>query len=71
MSEVLSWSVSSYSGGANNSCVAVAKVAGGVLVRNSNRPEESPIHFTDDEWQKFILGAKDGEFDFTRKPACA
>lgn len=56
------WRVSSFTDG-SGSCVEVAPAAGGVLVRNSNRPEAGAIHFTNAELRAFLLGARAGEFD--------
>jgi uncharacterized protein DUF397 len=50
--------------GANGQCVEVAlNLPGIVAVRHSNRPEAEVIIYTEAEWQAFIGGAKDGEFD--------
>jgi hypothetical protein len=49
---------------ANGNCVEVADLAGGEIgVRNSRHPEGSVLRFTPDEWQAFIGGAHNGEFD--------
>ena len=59
----LAWrkSSSSPSGGA---CVEVAATpGGGVVVRNSKRPDGPTIRYTDAEWRAFLIGAKAGEFD--------
>lgn len=49
---------------ANGNCVEVAQFAGGeVGVRNSRHPGGSVLRFTADEWQAFIGGAHQGEFD--------
>ena len=44
------------------SCVEVAIEPGEILVRNSNIPGEQ-IWFTPDEWEAFVAGVKNGEFD--------
>ena len=50
--------------GANGQCVEVAlNLPGIVAVRHSKRPEAGVIIYTEAEWQAFIGGAKDGEFD--------
>ena len=46
----------------SNSCVECRKVDGGVEVRNSTNPDHV-LFFTDDEWQAFIGGAQDGDFN--------
>jgi hypothetical protein len=43
--------------------VEVALLDGGVAVRDSRRPEGDVLFFTPDEWDAFVGGAKDGEFD--------
>jgi hypothetical protein len=50
--------------GANGQCVEVAlNLPGIVAVRHSKRPEAGAIIYTEAEWQAFIGGAKEGEFD--------
>ncbi len=39
--------------------------SGRVAVRHSHHPEGSVIVYTRAEWDAFLSGAKDGEFDFT------
>lgn len=56
------WRKSSFSGAQGN-CVEIAPTADGVLVRNSNRPDEATIHYTKAELAAFLAGAKAGEFD--------
>lgn len=53
---------STYSGAQGN-CVEIAPTTGGVLVRNSNRPDEAAIHYTKAELAAFLSGVKAGEFD--------
>lgn len=55
--------VSSYSAGGN--CVEVDLTQGDGLVamRHSRRTEEPPLLFNGAEWDAFIAGVKDGEFD--------
>ncbi|WP_007023538.1 DUF397 domain-containing protein [Saccharomonospora iraqiensis] len=55
------WRKSSYSG--KHECVEFRRVDGGVEVRNSKRPDEATIRYTDAEWRAFVAGVKDGEFD--------
>ena len=52
--------ISSFSGGGN--CVEVA-LKGEVSVRHSRRPDEAILVFTRDEWDAFVKGVKNGEFD--------
>jgi hypothetical protein len=57
------WRKSSRSGGSGQ-CVEVAtNLEGIVAVRHSKRPDAEVIVYTAAEWQAFIGGAKDGEFD--------
>ena len=44
-------------------CVAVARIDGQVLVRDSKDPDQMPLAFTEAEWSAFLRGAKAGEFD--------
>lgn len=52
-------------GGIINRCVAVAIKSEGVAVRNSNDPTKNTTFFTPEEWEAFIRGVKDGEFDLS------
>jgi hypothetical protein len=57
------WRTSSRSGGSGQ-CVEVAtNLSGIVAVRHSKRPDAEVIIYTEAEWDAFIGGAKDGEFD--------
>jgi hypothetical protein len=60
------WHTSSYSG-ANNSCVEVATnlldTTGHVYVRDTKDREGSLQQYTRAEWQAFVHGVRDGEFD--------
>ena len=64
----LKWVKSSLSF-ANGNCVEVASLPDGQIgVRNSRDAEGAVLRFTSDEWQAFIGGAHNGEFDhFGRK----
>jgi uncharacterized protein DUF397 len=45
-------------------CVEVRYLSeGGVEVRNSKRPEGGTLTFTDEEFDAWVGGAKDGDFD--------
>jgi hypothetical protein len=58
------WIKSSYSGPTGGNCVEVAFLAGGdVAMRNSRQPAGPALVFTRAEWDAFLLGARDGEFD--------
>ena len=48
----------------NGNCVEVANLPDGAVgVRNSRDPGGAVLRFTPDEWQAFIGGAHNGEFD--------
>ena len=55
------WRRSSRSGGGD--CVEVAVVGDRVRVRDSKNPGGPVLPFTQDEWDAFVGGVKDGEFD--------
>lgn len=58
------WRKSSYSGNQGGNCVEVAELSdGGMAVRDSKDPSGPTLAFTLAEWQAFIGGVKDGEFD--------
>ena len=57
------WFKSSRSGPNCDNCVEVAFVDGGIAVRDSKNPTGPALLFTTDEWDAFVGGAKDGEFD--------
>jgi hypothetical protein len=58
------WRTSTYSGG--NSCVEVAFMDGQVGVRDSKDRQGPMLVFTANEWEAFIGGARDGEFELPR-----
>lgn len=61
------WKVSSRSTGNGGQCVEAGPLADGsgrIAVRHSHHPEGSLIVYTRAEWDAFLAGAKDGEFDF-------
>ncbi|HEY6495886.1 MAG TPA: DUF397 domain-containing protein [Trebonia sp.] len=61
----LEWFKSSYSAAGN--CVEVAHLpGGGVAVRDSKDRAKAAHVYTGSEWQAFLAGAKDGEFDLPR-----
>jgi hypothetical protein len=62
MTESLNWRISSYSG-QNGSCVAVAAVADGVLVRNSNRPDRGTLALPAHAVAAFVAACTTGELD--------
>jgi hypothetical protein len=49
---------------ANGNCVEVSDQPGGAIgVRNSRDREGPELWFTSDEWQAFLGGVRNGEFD--------
>lgn len=48
----------------SGTCVEVAKVADQYLIRDSKRPEVTPLAFTEAEWTAFVEGVNAGEFRF-------
>ena len=47
----------------NGACVEVAFVDGNIAVRDSKDSTGSVQLYTADEWQSFVAGVKNGEFD--------
>jgi hypothetical protein len=57
------WRKSRHSNPSGN-CVETAQLpAGAVAVRNSRDPNGPALVFTRAEWDAFLLGARDGDFD--------
>jgi len=48
----------------SGTCVEVASLKEGVVVRDSKDPDGPILRFTHSEWRAFIGGAQDGEFNF-------
>lgn len=59
------WRKSNRSGPYSDNCVEVAFVDVAVAVRDSKNPAGPVLLFTRGEWDAFVEGAKDGEFDLT------
>jgi hypothetical protein len=57
------WRKSTRSGPNCDNCVEVAFVGGTIAVRDSKDPDGGALIFTPAEWDAFVGGAKDGEFD--------
>ncbi len=64
----ISWRVSTRSSSGGGQCVEAGPLADGsgrVAVRHSHHPEGAVVVYTRAEWDAFLVGVKDGEFDFT------
>jgi hypothetical protein len=59
------WRRSTRSGPYSDNCVEVAFVDGAIAMRDSKNPNGTVLIFTPAEWDAFVEGAKDGEFDLT------
>jgi hypothetical protein len=57
------WRKSSYSKGADDTCVEVSVQPTGVAVRDSKNPTGPVLLFTEQEWRVFLLGVRSNEFD--------
>ena len=57
------WFKSARSGPDRDNCVEVAFVDDAIAVRDSKHPDGPALIFTAAEWDAFVGGAKDGEFD--------
>jgi hypothetical protein len=57
------WRKSTRSGGSCDNCVEVAFVDNAIAVRDSKNPGGAALVYTRDEWDAFVGGVKDGEFD--------
>jgi hypothetical protein len=57
------WRKSTRSGPNCDNCVEVAFVDGAIAVRDSKNASGPALVFTPAEWDAFVGGAKDGEFD--------
>jgi hypothetical protein len=57
------WFKGSRSGRSHDNCVEVAFVDEAIAVRDSKNPSGPALIFTAAEWDAFVGGAKDGEFD--------
>jgi len=50
-------------GGIITRCVTVARTSHGVAVRDTKDVGKTTLYFRDDEWDAFLKGAKEGQFD--------
>ncbi|GAB3980168.1 DUF397 domain-containing protein [Plantactinospora veratri] len=63
----VAWHISTKSASNGGSCVEAGPLldgSGRVAVRHSKAPDAAVIVYTRPEWDAFLAGAKDGEFDF-------
>ncbi|MEU8799626.1 DUF397 domain-containing protein [Spirillospora sp. NPDC048819] len=63
----VAWHISSYSPNGGGNCVEAGPLTDGtdrVAVRHSHRPDAEVILYTRAEWQAFLAGVHNGEFDF-------
>jgi hypothetical protein len=57
------WFKSTRSGADSDNCVEVAFIDDAIAVRDSKNTDGPALIFTTAEWDAFVGGAKDGEFD--------
>lgn len=57
------WQRSSRTGDPDEGHLEIAFVDGYIAMRNSADPDGTVLVFTPAEWDAFVRGAKDGEFD--------
>ena len=57
------WFTSTQAGTDGDNCVEVAFVDEAIAVRDSKNPQGPALIFTAAEWDAFVGGARDGEFD--------
>jgi hypothetical protein len=63
----VAWHISTHSINGGGECVEARPLADGserVAVRHSRRPDAEVIIYTRAEWEAFLAGVRDGEFDF-------
>lgn len=63
----VAWHVSSYSASGGSNCVEAGPVLDGtgrVAVRHSHHPDGPVIIYTRAEWDAFLAGVRNNEFDF-------
>lgn len=59
----LAWFKSSRSSGNGQCCMCARLQGGGMAFKDSKNPDGPVFLFSRGEWQAFIAGVKDGEFD--------
>lgn len=63
----VAWRISSYSASGGSNCVEAGPVLDGtgrVAVRHSHHPDGPVIIYTRAEWDAFLAGVRNNEFDF-------
>lgn len=63
----VAWHISSFSPDNGGNCVEAGPLADGtdrVAVRHSHRPDAEVIVYTRTEWEAFLAGVRNNEFDF-------
>ncbi|MDS1272054.1 DUF397 domain-containing protein [Lipingzhangella sp. LS1_29] len=60
-SQDLPWRTSSYSSTGGGQCVEVAPTATAVAVRDSRRPQDVVLQFSNTEWSDFLSGVVHGD----------
>ncbi|QKW34513.1 DUF397 domain-containing protein [Actinomadura sp. NAK00032] len=63
----VAWHISSFSPNNGGNCVEAGPLADGtdrVAVRHSHRPDAETIIYTRAEWEAFLAGVRNNEFDF-------
>lgn len=60
-----SWRRSSFSQGSDQTCVEVDFEQDRILVRDSKDPDGPVLRFSPMEWDVFLLGVGNGEFDLS------
>jgi hypothetical protein len=66
----VAWHISTKSDSNGGSCVEAGPVldgSGRVAVRHSKAPDAAVIVYTRAEWDAFVGGVKEGEFDFVNR----
>ena len=57
------WTKTKHGGSESDNSVEVAFVGSAIAVRDAKNPDGPALIFTAAEWDAFLGGAKDGEFD--------
>ena len=64
----VAWHISTFSPNGGGDCVEAGPLADGsgrVAVRHSHHPDAETIVYTRGEWEAFLSGVRNGEFDFS------